>query len=572
MKQNLTPPETTNKNINRVYFIAFIIALTTFLVYLPALENGFVNWDDYVYVYKNSNIQSLDFRFLKWASSAVVSSNWHPLTILSYAVDYAFWGLNPIGYHLTNIVLHAVNTFLVFVLAYKLISYSKLPAIFISAIIALLFGIHPLHVESVAWVSERKDVLCGVFFLLTIISYIRYISDVSRKRLFYFISLIFFIFSLTSKPMAVSLPVVLLILDYYPFNRLKTHGTKRLLIEKFPFLLLSLASSIITIWAQSTEGALKTLEKLPLLERIVVAGRAYVFYLEKMILPLDLAPLYPYPIKGVFSSPEYIAFLVIFLIITAVTIRSFKKNSLFLAVWLYYIITLLPVIGIVQVGGQAAADRYTYLPSLGPFLIGGILIGTLYERASKKHRIPIIAVLLLFLGIFINMTINQIGIWRDPITLWSHEIKIFPESAYVAYSNRGIVYFDLKNYTQAINDFNKAIELNPQYVKAYYNRGVAYNSLGMYEQALNDLNIAIELNPQDAKACHTRGITYANSGNYQKAIMDLQKAIELDPGYAEAYYNTGLVYQRIGDREKALAYFNKAAELNRKTGNSIVEY
>lgn len=566
MKQNLTLPEMRGKNIlfklNRVYFIAFIIALTTFLVYLPALQNGFVNWDDDVYIYKNSNIRSLDFRFIEWASSAVVSANWHPLTVLSYAVDYAFWGLNPIGYHLTNIVLHAINTFLVFILSYKLISHGKLPAIFVPAIIALLFGLHPLHVESVAWVSERKDVLCAVFFLLTFISYIRYISGVSKRRLFYGISLIFFILSLASKPMAVSLPFVLLIIDYYPFNRLKTYGAKRLFIEKVPFLLLSFASSIITIWAQSTEGAIRTLERIPLLERIVVAGRAYVFYLEKMFLPLELAPLYPYPTKGVFSSPVYVVYLAIFLIITVAAIRSFKKNSLFLAVWLYYTITLLPVIGIVQVGGQAAADRYTYIPSLGPFFVGGILIGNLYQRASMKLHIPIVAVLLLFLGIFINMTINQIGIWRDPITLWSHEIKIFPENAPVAYNSRGIVYSDLKNYNQALSDFNKAIEINPQYQNAYNNRGIVYQSIHNYTQAINDFNKVIELNPTHSIAYRNRGVAYNSLGRYTQALNDLNIAIELNPQYANAYHSRGYAYNNLGMYGQALNDLNIAIELN----------
>lgn len=581
----------------------------TFIIYLPALRNGFVNWDDNHYVYENSNLQTIDFKWFKGILTSRFYSNWHPLTMISYAVDYSFWGLNPLGYHLTNIVLHAIDTFLVFLLVHHLVDiglgFQDLKTInatrfrtHVALIVALLFGIHPIHVESVAWVSERKDVLYAAFFLLTILCYLKYVSGGSKRRLFYGISLIFFILSLMSKPMAVSLPVVLLIFDYYPLKRSEAESTKKILIEKLPFLLIGIVCSIITVWAQGAGGALMTLERFPLLVRIAVAARAYLFYLIKMILPINLAPYYPYPTGTFFFSVEYLGSIVTMLIITYAAIRLFKKNKLFSAVWLYYIVTLIPVIGIVQIGAQAAADRYTYLPSLGPFVLIGVVVGELYERTSKKNRMAIIAALLIVSCLLMNKTIKQIGIWYDSITLWSHEIKIFPESAYVAYNNRGNIYFCSNNFTQAMNDFNKAIEINPWYADAYNNRGEAYNSvgkyamaisdlnktielnpknenaytnrgeayynLGNYAQALKDVNKAIELNPQFVKAYNTRGITYANSGNYQKALNEFNMAIALDPEYADAYYNSGLVYQRLGNSEKALLYLNKAAELNRK--------
>lgn len=560
--QKITVQQTAARNINTVYFIAFIIALLTFIVYLPALQNGFVNWDDDVYVYKNSNIQSLDLGFLRWVSSAVVSANWHPLTLLSYATDYAIWGLNPVGYHLSNIILHALNTFLVFVLTYKLISFGKFPAVFASAIAAILFGLHPLHVESVAWVSERKDVLCALFFLLTIISYIGYISDASKRLFYYSMSLVFFILSLTSKPMAVSLPFVLLLIDCYPFDRLKTFGAKRLIAEKIPFLLLSFLSSIITIWAQNEGGALKTLEKLPLLDRIFVAGRAYIFYLEKMFLPLDLAPLYPYPIKNIFSSPEYLASLIALIIITIVAILSFRKSRLLLAVWLYYIITLMPVIGIVQVGGQAAADRYMYIPSIGPFLACGVFVGLIYQRSSNKLRASIISVLLLATGLLVSITINQIKIWLDPVTLWSHEIRLFPDRASVAYNSRGIVYSDKKNIDLALKDFNKAIAINPQYQGAYNNRGLIYRSIGKYTQAIDDFNKAIDINLEQAITYYNRGGTYISLGSYTQAINDFNRAIEIDSQYVNAYHRRGYAYNQLGMYTEALIDIDLSIELN----------
>jgi len=314
----------------------------------------------------------------------------------------------------------------------------------------------------VVWISERKDVLCATFYLLTIISYIKYVSHGSKNRLFYGLTLVLFLLALLSKPMAVSLPLVLLILDYYPLRRFTPPpsppyqgGDKRggrLLIEKIPFFILIVISSIITIWAQDVGGALATLERLPLLSRVIVAGWAYIFYLIKMVLPIDLAPVYPYPVKVFFFSYQYMGSLAILLTATFIAIRSLKKNNLFFTVWFYYLITLLPVIGIVQVGGQAAADRYTYLPSLGPFLLVGVAIGALYEMASKKNRIAIIAMLLLSAGLFINKTITQIGLWRDSVTLWSHEINIYPVGVSIAYYNRGIAYNAslLQNYIQGI--------------------------------------------------------------------------------------------------------------------------
>lgn len=518
---------------------ASLVALLTFIIYLPALQNGFINWDDGVYVYENPNIQKIDLELIKWVFSIKANPTWHPLTLFSLSIDHAVWGLKPFGYHLTNIALHAFNTFLVFFLAYRLVDIglgfqdSTINAtrftISVAFITALLFGIHPLHVESVAWISERKDVLYAAFFLLAILNYIKYVSNGSQKHVFYLISLLLFILSLMSKPMAVSLPVVLLIFDYYPFKRFEVEGAKKILIEKAPFFLISILSSVITIWAQGAGGALSPLEKIPLLGRIAVASRAYIFYLIKMVLPINLMPYYPYPTGSFLFSVEYLGSIVILLIITCVAISFFKKNILFCAVWLYYIATLIPVIGIVQVGPHAAADRYTYLPSLGPFLLIGVIVVTLYERTSKKNRMAIIVVLLLVSVLLCNKTIKQIAIWRDSITFWNYVIDRYDKSA-LAYDNRGTSYESLGNYQEAIIDYGKAIELNPRN-KNYYN---------------------------------DRGIAYLKMGKYMAAAIDFGVAIELDPNYADAYYNLGLAYQRLGNDKQALVYFNKEAELNRK--------
>lgn len=427
------------------WLLAFFVALITFIVYIPALKNGFVNWDDNIYVYENQNIRSLDFNFVKWNLSAVVASLWHPLTMFSLALDNAIWDLNSAGFHLTSIIFHTLNTFLVFILITQLKRHGNSKELSANDLIvgfttALLFGIHPLHVESVAWVSERKDTLSTFLYLSSILAYHKYLT--ANRALFYGTSIIFFAMALISKPMAVSLPLVLLILDFYPFKRWKTGKLKRLFVEKLPFLALSISASLITIWAHSTGGSIATLESAPLMSRIFVAARAIIFYLIKMIMPFNLAPYYPYPTKVRFMEMDYAGSLVLLLFITLLCIWSLKREKLFSAIWLYYLVTLIPVIGIVQVGSQAAADRYTYLPSLGPFLLAGLGVSAIFATYSSRCWIAI-PPLILLACITTNKTITQIAVWKDSVTLWSHEIKLFPLTAELAYNSRGIAYKDL---------------------------------------------------------------------------------------------------------------------------------
>jgi hypothetical protein len=371
-------------------------ALAAFLIYLPALQNDFVNWDDDDYIYQNPFIQKINLQLFKWAFFNFHAANWHPLTWISHAVDIAVWGLNPWGHHLTNIILHSVNTVLVVLLLMRLLTvvrektseevfpkFLDEKGIRLAAVATgFLFGLHPLHVESVAWISERKDLLCGFFYLFGIYLYLQNASSAEtssrvRAPIFdknYFLVLGCFIGALFAKPMAVTFPVVLLLLDYYPLNSFSSPGSlKKIILEKTPFFLLSLFSSIVTIFAQHSGSAIASLKFASFSSRVLIAAHAFYLYLQKMILPVHLVPLYPYPQDVRLFTAPFLLSISFVLAIAYSCIVGWKVRKAWSALWAYYAITILPVIGLIQVGFQSMADRYTYLPSLSPFVSMGSL-------------------------------------------------------------------------------------------------------------------------------------------------------------------------------------------------------
>lgn len=525
------------RRIRYKYTLAASVALLAFLVYLPALRNEFVYWDDNLYIVENPDIRSLDMALFRWAFFGFHVSNWHPITWMSHAVDYALWGMNPLGHHLTNIVLHAINTALVVMLTLKLLEIAQeriqrnAAASFLTGrtvltaagVTGLLFGVHPVHVESVAWAAERKDLLCALFFLLSVLAYVKAVGRMRQstdgigqsagfKKLTLGAmpsSLCFFALALMSKPMAVSLPAVLLILDWHPLKKIRSFQTSwSAIVEKIPFLYLSLASSILAIIAQKAGGALSTIDKVPLSIRLLVASKSLIAYLGKMLLPVNLIPLYPYPRDVSLLSIEYLAAILLVMGVTAACVVLAKKQQIWLAAWGYYVLTLMPVLGIVQVGNQAMADRYTYLPSLGLFFLAGVGAAWISEKIfwnksralfTRGAGVTISVLLVLCLS---YLTVRQTAVWRDSLSLWTYVIEKEPRKIPLAYNNRGMVFFKVGKFNQAIADFNQAIAMVPEYAKAYYNRGSAYDKMGELD----------------------------------KAIADYRKTILLDPFYYEAYY------------------------------------
>jgi len=543
-------------------------ALLAFAVYLPTLANGFVNWDDPTYIYKNEMIRSMDPEFFRWAFTSVVSGNWHPLTMISHAVDYALWGLAPWGHHLTSILIHAVNTALVFFLTLRLVNMAAgaegtrggaaggLAAAFIASV---LFAVHPLHVESVAWLSERKDLLSALFYFLSLLAYLGYSRGGGRGLLSYCLSLLFLALSLMSKPMAVSLPLLLLILDWYPLGRLgRGRGrTLRVAAEKLPFFALAVVFSLVALWGQGQAAAVSSLEAAPLASRLLVAARGYIFYLFKMFVPAGLAPYYPYPGEVRLLGPELLGPVVIFAALTALAAVSIRRKRWFAAAWLAYLVTLAPVAGIVKIGAMAAADRYFYIPGVAPLALIGAGAAAL-GRARKRGMIAAVVVAAAALSV---LTVRQTGVWKDSITLWTHEISIYPDSVPLAYANRGIAYGEEGRITLALADFSRAIEIKPDYAKAHYNRANAFDILGRKEAAIEDLSAAIRANPRYLKAYYRRGALYAGLGRYPEAARDFEAALELAPGFRPALMALGRVYAAMGESAASELYYERARRL-----------
>jgi tetratricopeptide (TPR) repeat protein len=591
------------KTNNVKYYLASAVALVAFLVYLSALRNDFVYWDDNLYIFDNPYIRSLDAVFFRWAFLGFHVSNWHPLTWISHAVDYAIWGLNPLGHHLTNIILHAANTALVVMLAMKLLEVARWrsvkngPSSFLNdrtvliaaGVTGLLFGIHPLHVESVAWVSERKDLLCALFYLMSIIAYTKYAisrepkvgnrqSDVEggnepgRKGIHvnkhYILALGFFILALMSKPMAVSLPVVLLILDWYPFGRIRSRKTFwAAVVEKFPFVALSFVSSLLTILAQKAGEAIISVEQMPISVRVVVAAKSLVAYLVNMLLPINLIPFYPYPNNVSLLSLENLLSIGLVVGVTSACLAFAKKQKQWVSALGYFIVTLVPVLGIVQVGAQSMADRYTYLPSLGPFLMAGLCASWVAERVFRERKNLSLkiafCVAFSFVAVFlVYATMKQTHIWKDSITLWSYVIEKQPDKVSLAYSQRGIVFGKKGMTDRAIADLEMAISLNPYNYDAYMNLAVAQEKLGQLDRARENVEKAVSVKPASHEAYIYRGVLYEELGQLDKAIGDYTKAIALDPSDLDAYNDRGIAFGKRGQFDKAIADYSEAIRLN----------
>jgi protein O-mannosyl-transferase len=543
--------------LSKFFLFSFLsIIFITTSVYFTSLNNQFTSWDDPGYITENPDIKtfnndSLGSTFQK-ISSSYVMGNYHPLTMLSYCLDYNFFGLNPTAYHTTNLILHLFNALLVFCFIW-LLSKQR----WVAFITALLFAIHPMHVESVAWASERKDVLYSFFYLAGLCSYIFYLQTEKKKTIFYALTFLLFILAVLSKALAVSLPIAFFAIDYYLDRKINL----RSILEKAPFIILSLVFGYIAIDAQESGIELGAFIQYDFFDRILFTSYAILMYVWKLLLPFNLSCLYTYPElqDDVYPFIFYLAPLLLIAIgFLIYKLKILKKDILFGA--LFFIITIAFVLQILPVGGAIMADRYSYLPYIGLFFIIARSINYLLENKSeqiKNLKTPSIGVLIFFILMCCFLTFQRAKAWHNTISLWSSAIKVYDGDA-LPYKVRGLEYYRTKQYGLAITDFNKAIELQKGSADAYNNRGLAYYEMQKYDAAINDFNMAIQLKSDYPDAHFNRGNCYFGIGNMEDAITDFTATIQVSPKSEKAYYNRGNAYYNLQKYDLAFQDFSTA--------------
>ena len=573
--------------------VYIVLAFITLVVYWQVNQYDFINLDDNMYVTSNIHIQSVrTLEGILWSFSTKYFGLWNPLVWLSFIFDYQIHGLNAGGYHLTNLILHIMTTLLLFWLFNRMTG-----AIWKSAFVAGLFALHPLHVESVAWIAERKDVLSGFFWMLTLCLYVYYTEKPLMRR--YLLVLLSFACALMSKPMVVTLPVVMILLDYWPLDRLQSRkivtnmpeiisvsankekkkkkikkealmkniSTPRVqklsepkiagiiplwqLWEKIPLFFLSAVLAAITLFHQ--QPPVKRF-LFPLDSRLANALVSFVSYLEKTFWPHNMAIFYPFPAQ--IPAEQVVGASLLILVISVAVIVMMKRQPYLFVGFLWYAITIAPVIGIIQISDYAMADHYHYLPSIGIVIMLTWGIPHLIKNVETRKKILFPAGIAI-LAILSVLTWQQCGYWKNSITLFSHALKVTKDN-YLVFDNRGAAYASLGQYQQAIEDYNKAIRSKPDDSLAYNNRGAAYANLGQYQQAIENYNKAIILKPDYVEAYNNRGTAYANLGRYQQAIEDYNEANRLNSDDADLFYNRGTAYAKLGQYQRAIEDYNEA--------------
>jgi len=557
----LTRPALTHPHGERppLGLALLLLVLVTAAVYGRTLAFDFTNFDDPEYVVENSVVRSgLTWEGLRWAFTTYHQANWHPLTWLSLMLDAELAGTRAWLFRSTNLALHVANTLLLF-LALDRMTRSRAR----SAVVAALFAVHPLHVESVAWIAERKDVLSSLFGFLALLAWLRYLKDPAPRR--HCTVVVLFALGLLAKPMLVTFPLLLLLLDFWPLRR------RPAILEKLPLLALSLLSSGITLYAQYAGGALGTVETYPIAARIENALIAYAAYVGKALLPIRLAALYPHP--GAAIPAMQVALAAAFLAAATVGALAARRTRPYLTVgWLWFLVTLFPVIGIVQVGAQSMADRYMYLPLVGlsVALVWGV--GELVQAHAARLRTAVAGLALAWIGALAALAFVQAGYWRDGVTLFERTLALTRRNA-MAENNLGAAYFrrdrpgDLE---RSVIHYAEAVRLNPRYVVALNNLAGALAKLGRTEEAIARWNIAVRVKPDHVPSlCNLAGALF-RIGNLDEAIRRCSEALRVDPDAACAHYNLGMAYLRQGNLEGAGEHLAATLRIEPRSVDALV--
>src|SRR3989440_1615284 len=510
--------------------ICFSLMVLVWLVFGQTLWHDFVNYDDPRYVYENTKITGgLSISGTAWAFTHIHSMNWHPLTTISHMLDCQLYGVKAGGHHFTNVLLHSIAAMLLFIALLEMTG-----AFWRSAFVAAVFAIHPLRVESVAWIAERKDVLSGVFFMLTLLAYVYYVRSPRMGR--YLVVVFVFACGLMSKPMLVTLPLLLLLLDYWPLNRMKEQVLKRVL-EKIPLIVLSVISSIATLVAQ--KGAVGYTEELPILERINNAVVSYLLYIWQMLWPVNLAVFYPHP-ENRLPLWEIIVSLLLLISITVVVIALRPQRPYLITGWLWYLGMLVPVIGLVQVGWQGRADRYTYLPQIGLYIMGTWTVAD--WSASWRHQREILgASAAIIIGVLSWRGWIQTTFWRDSETLFTHTLAVTSNND-VAENNLGIVLLRKGKLDEAISMLQAAVNLRPENAPAHDNLAKAFLQKGQVADAMIHYRKLLEIQPENVEAHNILGTVLIQHGRIREAIEQWQETLTIQPDNGNAKSNLAWVF------------------------------
>jgi tetratricopeptide (TPR) repeat protein len=531
---------------HQVLFISAVLVLLILAAFEPLRHNDFINYDNETYLFDNPHVRSgFTQESIIWAFTTGYAANWHPLTWLSHILDIELFGLNPLAHHFHNLLLHTISVVLLFWLLYKMTG-----SVWCSAFVAMVFGIHPLRVESVAWAAERKDVLCAMFWMLTMLAYLGYVRRGGILR--YFLIVLCFALGLMAKPMLVTLPIILLIMDIWPLKRIhKNIG--RLILEKIPLFILVVISCIITYKVQQGAGSVANMDLLPPTVRISNALVSYIGYVGKIFWPVDLALLYPYPQHMYLWKP--VISLLTLIALSGFVIYRFGKQPYLAAGWLWYVISLVPVIGLVQVGSQAMADRYTYLPSIG---ITIMVAWTMALLIFNWTRLRVIAATLAGISVvaMVFATRTQIQYWKNSITLYERSLAVTQNNAIIS-NFLGQIYLKQNKMDTAFDLIAKSIQIQPKYADAHTNMGMILAARGKNDQAAIAYEEAIKLNSHCFGAFTNMAILKAQQGFLDEAAELLRQSIQINPT-AEACFNLGLIHKMQNKKEDAIANFRLA--------------
>ena len=543
-----------------------ILIAITLAVYWQVGDHEFLDFDDTVNVTRNSHVATgITGANTIWAFTSVHGANWHPITWLSHQLDAQLFGMNPRGHHLTSVIIHAVTAVILLLLLFRLTG-----SLWQSSFVAALFALHPSHVESVAWVAERKDVLSAFFWFLTLLLYAEYAAK--RRPALYLLALSSFVLGLMAKPMLVSLPLVMLLMDFWPLNRYSPKGQESvrhsfsgadspliaLVKEKIPFFVCSLFSAAVTIYAQRTGGAMSNLEAMPVGLRIENALVAYAKYIVQTLWPHDLAIIYP--MSSSYPLWQTIGALLVLALVSAATILARRRYPYLLTGWFWFLITLVPVIGLIQVGIQSMADRYLYIPQTGLFIMVAWGVPALArDLPCRQYLLGLLAGAVLMA--VTALTWHQLGYWRNGLTLFQHAIDVTTGN-YIAHGNVGLALFNKGDLAGAIREYSRVIAIKPDDYRAHNNLGLALASIWDLDGAIREYRLALAIKPDFPEAHNCLGNAYLNKGDLDAAIREYQQALSANPNFPEALNNLGLALSSKGDLDGAIREYQQALAIN----------